>query len=333
MIRFSFVKYELEPVTVINSKVTSQTRRGALIKCEWPDQRIGFADCHPWTEFGDVDIDTQIYGLARGRVSSLMEQTIWLARKDAMMRAEQRNGFEGGDRVKNHFLVHDISQLQDRNLVDIKNSGFSTLKIKVGRDPDQEALDLIRILRLNPFKIRLDFNSTGDFAILERFVSRLEPGHRARIEFVEDPFPYDEQSWAEANRLVPLAVDFEYENIDWKKLSQPPFQTLVIKPARMDVDKALNRCTTFGLKAVITSSMDHALGVAHSAIVASEIKRAHPSLLLECGCLTLKTYRPDEFTNKILVQGPYITKTMGFGVGFDDVLKQQNWVPIERELE
>jgi o-succinylbenzoate synthase len=333
MIRFSYLKYELQPMTDLNSRAAAQLRKGALLKCEWPNQQIGFADCHPWAEYGDADIDLQIRSLARGHVSGLLEQTIWLARKDAMMRVEQRNGFEGGEKVKNHFLVQNINKLDDRSLDEIKSNGFSTLKIKVGRDHEQEVEQLIRILKLSPFKVRLDFNSSGDFSVLERFMYRIEPGLRARIEFVEDPFPYDEESWSDANKIVPLAADFECENIDWKKMKKPPFQVLIVKPARMDVDKALNRCSTFGLKAVVTSSMDHSLGVAHSAVVAMEIKRAHPNLLLECGCLSLRSYRPDEFSNKIVVQGPYIVRTSGYGVGFDELLKQASWVPLEMELQ
>lgn len=328
MIKFSHYKYSLDPVSVIGALAPQVPREGALLRCEWPDQKVGYADCFPWVEMGDADIDTQIYALSRGKISLLMEQTIWLARKDALMRSMHVNGLTGGAKIKSHYLVTDLSKLGDSELSNIKSAGFSTLKIKVGRNLEEEARQILRLTKLTQFMFRLDFNSKSDFSSFERFMTIFDKAAASRIEFVEDPFPYDEAAWTEASRMARLAVDFESENIDWAKIQKAPFEYLIIKPARQDVDKAIHRCTTHNLKAVVTSSLDHPVGVVHAAIVAAEIKKNYPSILMDCGILSLKVYRPNEFSNKIVTQGPYIVQTHGYGIGFDQVLPNLEWQPL-----
>lgn len=331
MIKFEFYKYKIHPTSVIGAIASDASREGALLKCTWPDGKIGYSDIHPWQELGDADIDTQLMALSRGRISFLVEQSIWLARKDAILRSMMKNGFEGASRFKNHFLISDLSKITDKNLNDIKASGFSSVKIKVGNNPLEDAERSLKVLRTGHFWVRFDFNSKLDFSMFERFISILDKSSKAKIEFVEDPFPFEQKAWAEASRLVPLAADHEYDNVEWSKVKEPPFKVIVIKPARQDVDKAVNRATTFNLKMVVTSSLDHPVGMIHSALVASEIKKAYPNQLLDCGCLSLKSYKPNEFSNKIMVQGPYFTQVPGYGIGFDQTFEGLAWSDLHKE--
>lgn len=332
MIQFSFCKYKLEPVSNIGALAADGVREGALLRCVWPDDKVGYGDCFPWPELGDVDIDTHLHALSRGRLSTLMEQTIWLARKDAAMRALLKNGLQGAVKIKNHYLVNDPFKLNETELNNIKAAGYTTIKVKVGRDLEEESKIIVKSLKSNNLMLRLDFNSKADFSQFERFMVNFDTAMRRRIEYIEDPFAFDQKAWAEASRLAPLAVDHEYENIDWAKMVEPPFRVIVIKPARQDVDKAIHRCTTFGLRATVTSSLDHPLGVMHAAIVAAELKKDLPNTILDCGLLSLKTYKPNEFTNKIIVQGPYITQVQGMGVGFDTILEHQQWEALEFQV-
>ena len=113
MLKIWHSRYELHPVTQIGAIASSDPRQGALLKVEWPDGKIGYGDIFPWPELGDVDIDTQLIALSQGRITHLMEQTISLALRDAEFRAEKRNAFQGLPRVKNHFLVNDVSRIDD----------------------------------------------------------------------------------------------------------------------------------------------------------------------------------------------------------------------------
>lgn len=320
----------LYPISQIGAVATTEPRSGALLKMEWPDKKVGYADIFPWPEFGDADIDTQLLALARGRISFLVEQAIWLGRKDAIMRSMGVNGLHGGTKIKNHFLITDFTTIADRHIADIKNAGFTTVKIKCGRNIHLEALFIQKLINQFALMVRVDFNSRLDFSNFQRFMGFFSQRDISKIEYIEDPFPYDTANWTEASKLVPLAVDFEYENVDWSHIKSPPFKVIIIKPSRMDVDRAIGRCTTFNLKYSVTSSLDHPVGIVHAAIVAGELRKNYGTYFLDSGCLSLRAYKSTEFNNKILVQGPYITQVTGLGIGFDDVLEGQDWQLLTR---
>ncbi len=331
MIKFWTSKYELVPWTDLSAASGSQPRSGALLKVLWPNGDIGYADIFPWPEFGDATLDEQIAALARGHLSPVIEQSIWLAKKDAALRKQKKNAFLTGAKVKNHYLVNDFTQFTEAHMKDLRTAGFTTLKLKVGRDIDEEAKFVIRILKQNPVMLRLDFNAKTDFSQFERFMTHLPPAIRARIEYVEDPFKWDWESWFEAAKMIPLALDLEHDKVDWEKFpSKPPFTVVILKPARQDVDKALKWVNRFALKMSVSSSMDHPVGVAHALNVASELKKFYPNTLLDCGCLTLRSFKPNEFTNRIQITGPYLKEIKGTGIGFNDLLEKVEWVPVQK---
>ncbi|GIL16712.1 MAG: hypothetical protein BroJett040_04630 [Oligoflexia bacterium] len=330
MIQFSYFKYKLYPQAALGAIANDQPRDGALLQIQWPDKKIGYADLFPWPELGDYPLDRQLFELQEGRITPLVEQAIWLGRKDANLRAKKVNALTEAPRIKNHFLITDCTKVTDENLSEIRTAGFSTLKIKVGRQLHEEVRWVQRILEQFQFQIRLDFNSSMDFSSYERFMSFFNAILRQKIEFVEDPFPYDAEAWSEASQFAPLALDQEYDKVQWDTLTgRPPFQVLVIKPARQDVDKALKHALAHELKIVITSSMDHPVGVAHAIRVAADLKKDYGTQILECGCYSHRAYRANEFSTAMIFQGPYLTQIAGTGIGFDDLLKVLPWTLIK----
>jgi O-succinylbenzoate synthase len=262
-------------------------------------------------------------------MSELVEQAVWLARLDAKARADKKSLFEGLPKVKNHFLITDYSTCKDSMIMEVRSAGFTTFKIKLGVDPFEEAKFVSRLIRQHPVMVRLDFNSTADFQFLQRFSSLLSQPEKAKIEFVEDPFPWDLALWTDASKLLPLAIDHEIVKVDWDTLPEkPPFKIVVLKPARMDIEEATMRIVKHDLKAVITSSLDHPVGAAHALAVASEFKKTHTVRLLECGCLTNRAYQANAFSAQFITSGPYLVQPMGTGVGFDDILENLDWVLI-----
>ena len=330
MIKFAYHKYNLVPVAPIGALATNGTRQGALFRIMWPDGGVGYADLFPWPEVGDHEIDIHIEALERGKISLLLEQTIWLARKDAEARTDHRSLFATGARVKNHFLINDYTKFSDSTMKDIKSAGFTTIKVKCGRDFNEEAGFVSRFIRQNPgFLVRLDFNAKASFAEFERFLSHFHTVERAKIEFIEDPMPLDFEAWTEARKLIAIAADFEFEKLDASKAEAAFFDILILKPARTDIDSAMKLIDRWGLKMCVTSSLDHPVGVAHACAVASRLKKFYPNRLLDCGCLSLKSYQPNDFTNSMFVQGPYLTGIPGTGIGFDDLFKRIEWTPIK----
>ncbi len=332
MLKFFVHKYTLSPQVKLNSISGKAEREGALLKIEWPDKKVGYADLFPWPELGDLMLEDQLEGIKKGHLSTLAEQSIWLANRDLKLRAAQKNAVQNLQKIKNHFTIPDYTIITEKKLYELKTAGFSTLKIKVGRDWLSELEWITQVLTQNHFMIRLDFNSNGEFSTIERMMRSLPVGLKAKIEFIEDPFPFDLEAWTEVSKFAPLALDQEYSNVkkeEWDNLAEPlPFRFLVIKPARQDVMKAVKQAVDRNLKIVFTSSMDHALGVVHAACVASEYKATHPNLVMEAGCLTTHLYLPNEFSSRMICQGPYLTQVPGYGIGFDEVLGALSWEPL-----
>lgn len=331
MIKFWSSRYELVPWQVIGAVADTSPRQGALLKVQWPNGNIGYADIFPWPEFGDADIVDQLRALAQGKISPLVEQAIWLAKKDSVWRKEKKNAHTGASKIKNHFLVNDFTKFSEASVKEARTAGFTTFKIKVGRAVDEEGKFISRFLKQNPVLVRLDFNAKTDFSEFERLFSHLGTAEKARIEFVEDPVPWSMDAWTEAAKIVPIAIDMENEKIDWEKFtSRPPFQVVVLKPARTDMEKALKFINRFALKMMVSSSMDHPVGVAHACAQASELKKFYPNTMLDCGCLTLKAYKPNEFMNHIQTTGPFLKEIKGTGIGFDDLWDKVEWTPVQR---
>jgi O-succinylbenzoate synthase len=328
LIKLSFHPYVLKPFTSLNSVSAGAPRTGALFKVEWPDGAIGYGDLHPWTELGDDSLEKQIEGLRKGKISPMMEQTIWLARKDALLRKKGKTFLTTGEKVRNNYLITHVDEIVPGFLDDLKRQSFSTIKLKVGRDLKEEATAITRIAAAG-FKMRLDFNGLGSWQTFEKFFTGLSASERVWIEYVEDPFPYDEGAWADAKKLVKVALDVPYAQVDWDNLKKAPFDILVIKPAKMDVDQAIERCKKFNLKATVTSYMDHPVGMMHAMAIAMECKENHPNLMLDAGCLTHRCYQIDPFAAEINTQGPFLAAVKGSGIGFDRLLGALPWQSLK----
>ena len=331
MIKFWHHKYELTPVGSLGPKAEPSPRAGALLKVQWANDLIGYSDIFPWPEFGDAPIDDQLFALSRAKVSLVVEQSIWLAKRDAARRVLRQNAFEGAPKLRNHFLITDAAKMTDTTFKEIKNAAFTTLKIKLGSDIEQSAKFILKVIRQHQFLLRLDFNACLDFQSFERFISYFSKAEMAKIEYIEDPMPWDLPVWQEASKLSKLAIDFEYDNVNWAAVDNMPFEFMVLKPARTDVDLAVQRARQKNIKIIVSSSMDHPVGIAHAISVAVDLKKECPALLSDSmGCLTNKCYRPNDFAFRLMAQGPFFNTVVGSGIGFDDLFAKIEWTELKR---
>lgn len=324
MIRIFSSPYILTPRQDLNAASAGAARRGSLLKVEWGDGLRGFADLHPWPELGDLPLKTQLAQLTKGQLTPLGQQSLSLARRDAELRQAQKNIFDVGVPVVNNFLLSDLRVLNSDLLKTIKSDGFSTVKVKVGRDVFLET-QAIRLIAEAGLRLRLDFNAVGSLNSYQKFMGGLSPEVRDRIEYVEDPFPFEFSSWNEARHFAPLALDHQYDKVPWASLSSLPFDVLVVKPAKVDVVKALELCQQWQLKATVTSNMDHPVGIMHALGLGMELKKKHGNMILEAGCLTHHLYQSDSFAAELSTQGPCLRKVRGTGVGFDELLEALPW--------
>jgi O-succinylbenzoate synthase len=259
----------------------------------------------------------------------MLEQSIWLARKDAQLRKQDKNAFDGVATIKNNYIVSDINSEPEGFADRLKADGFETVKIKVGRDLQKEAELISHLGRDGAFKLRLDFNAVGTWQTYERFMSTVDKIALQRVQYVEDPFPFEAQAWTEAKRFAPIAIDNQISKVDLKKLKGKPFDVVVLKPAKMDVSSTVQSCVMHDLKIAVTSYMDHPVGVIHALAIASELKKAHPSRVLDAGCMTLKLFQMDAYSAEVVTSGPYLKRPAGRGIGFDSLLTKEPWAQVK----
>lgn len=323
-----FSKYELLPIQRVGAVAAIKARPGALLRFTWPNGYTGHADLFPWPELGDTPLDDHLLGFMKGRITPLMEQSMWLAKRDAEWRATGVNPYKQAARAKNYHLIADYEAVEDADINRLKAAGFTSFKIKLGRDENAEGKWVDKFIKKFGVLVRVDFNSKLSFDRLERFLSHLDVGPKARVEYVEDPFPWNADEWKDASKLIPLAADAVLDQVPRNTEEPPPFKYVILKPARFDVDRALHFVDRYGLKIAVTHSLDHPVGQMHAAIIAAELKKKYPNRVVDCGCLPAKIYDLNAFSSVIEVKGPYVEGVSGLGIGFDSLLKDLTWVKL-----
>jgi O-succinylbenzoate synthase len=273
-------RYTLTPKRALSGIATSGPRVGALIRVG-----DGFADVHPWPELGDATLDEQLARLARGETTPITAQALEHARIDGAARSRGQSLFDGLEIPASHWPGNDPPP------------PFDTAKIKGAGDLPPRV------------RLRIDFNATLQPGEFERIAASLP---RERIDFVEDPCPYDGETW---NRLrgrtgLRLALD--------RGEARDGVDVLVVKPAVQAMPVA-------PLEIVVTSYMDHALGQMTAAWVAAANAQR---VSRRCGLFTHVLFESDPFFERIRANGAYLLPPEGTGFGFDDLLESLPWTKL-----
>ena len=270
-----FWRYEL--VSKRRLSAIAGRRFGALIRVG-----DGFADVHPWPELGDLPLDEQLSLLACGTTTRLTARSLHFAALDAAARAESRSLFDGLVIPPSHWPGADPP------------ASFDVAKVK--------SLETLP----ERVRLRIDFNAT---LTAEQFL-RLELP-RERIDFVEDPCPYDGATWRMLRERtgVRLALD--------REVAEDGVDVLVVKPALQEMPLSTSMTSR---EIVVTSYMDHAIGQMFAAYVA-----ASHAIANTCGLFTHVLYEVDSFFDRIRADGPRLLAPAGTGIGFDDLLESLPW--------
>ena len=255
----------------------SAPRHGALLRVDG-----GFADVHPWPELGDAPLDEQLALLARGETTQLTRASLHWARVDADARRRGVSLFEGLTIPLSHWSGDDPP------------AAFDTVKTK-GVLPVPEHV-----------RIRIDFNGRLSPSEFVRIAARLP---RERIDFIEDPCPYDEALWASLREQTGLRLALDrFEGVA---------DVLVYKPALQTA------FPQFDGEIVVTSYMDHPVGQFFAAYVAATNRVSARN-----GLCTHMLYEPDAFIEQIRLDGARLLPPAGTGIGFDELLGELSWETI-----
>jgi O-succinylbenzoate synthase len=255
----------------------SPTRRGALIRSE-----RGFADVHPWPELGDQPLETQLDLLRSGQTTALTRRSLELARIDGDARERRVSLFAGLEIPRSHWPGSEPPP------------GFDTAKIKsIDRIPER-------------VRLRIDFNAR---LRPEEFLLIAEGLPIERVDFVEDPCPYDGGTWSALREQTHLRLALDRFH------AEEGVDVLVVKPAIQEIPETQKEI-------VITSYMDHPIGQFGAAYIAAlNAERVSP----RCGLFTHVLYERNAFSELIRSDGSRLLPPEGTGIGFDVLLEGLPW--------
>lgn len=273
-----YCKYELKPKRRLSAVAAEGPRRGALIRIDG-----GHADIHPWPELGDATLDEQLAKLARGETTPLTRASLRFAAIDAAARRDGRSLFDGLIIPPSHWPGPDPP------------GGFDTVKLKsIDRIPEN-------------VRLRIDFNAT---LMPEEFVRIAATLPRERIDFIEDPCPYDAATWTELRSRTGLRLALDRKGVAGQTRGA---DVLVIKPAIEEIPSTDSEL-------VVTSYMDHPIGQLCAAYAA-----ATAGITTRCGLVTHVLYEPDLFFDRMQIEEARLIPPGGKGWGFDDLLERLPW--------
>jgi O-succinylbenzoate synthase len=296
------------------------TRQGELLRVDFDDETIGYADLHPWEEFGHAPLADHLASLRTDKPTPLANLALRHARTDAAARRAGLSLFDGLPEVRSHALFTDWVAAPRRAFEQCVAEGYTAVKLKIGRNPQREAEALNALADL-PLRWRLDANaSTGT----EAFLAALTPAVRANIAFLEDPMAYNSSDWRGLveRKKITLALDWELPT------TPPPWpgaQILVIKPACQDAFPLALAAAHAGMQIVVSHSMDHPLGQSVALWTAMRLRQRHGDVVLDGGLQAIGLYAPDQFSSQISYNGPQTIQPPGTGFGFDEQLAAVEW--------
>lgn len=302
------------------ARAARSPRHGALVRIEFDDETTGYADLHPWEEFGHAPLADHLASLGTDRPTPLAHLALRHARTDAAARRAGVSLFDGLPEVRSHALFTDWIDTPRGAFEQCVSEGYTAAKLKIGRDPRCETVALNALTGL-PLRWRLDANASAG---TESFLAAVSPAVREKIEFLEDPMSYDRSSWPELSERgkIPLALDWEIPS------SPPPWpgaEMLVIKPASQDAFALALGAAHAGMEIVVTHSMDHPLGQAVALWTAMRLRQRHGNLVRDGGLQAVGLYASDEFSEQIRTRGPQTLPPAGTGFGFDQELAGLAW--------
>ncbi len=310
-------RYRLKARGFLNAISKRREFEGALIQIDG-----GFGCIHPWPELGDPPLAKCLADLAGAQRWPIVRRAVRCAEYDRESRIFENSLFEDMEVPLSHATLAKADPAEVALAVE---SGFTTIKLKAGRDLAAESKFLETMAAEFPALLwRLDFNeSIGSEQATEFLQGLAEPTRRA-IEFAEDPCPYSNTAWRELHRQtqVKLAVDREASPLS------SAAQVMVIKPAIDEPFLLAEAAISHGQRVVVTSYMDHPIGQTFAAWEAARLELQFPGLVGTCGLQTHQLFEPNEFTETLGQWSPNFKLPPGTGLGFDDLLAAQPWTRL-----
>ena len=282
-------RYTIDLESSPNALTTESSIDGALIKYEG-----GHGCLQPWPSLGDDDLNFHLSSIIENRPTEQALACLKCCKIDANARDMGIDLFRNLSIPKSHLTVpfscdHNIStEIYEQSI------SHSHIKVKGGNDIET----LVKLLEAFPLhlSIRVDFNSSLHANQLVEFTRALSHDCLQRIDFIEDPFPYDPETWKSLSELT--RVDFA--------LDRGPFDAAIGFAVRI-WKPSIFSSEPINVPVCITHNMDHELGRRYAA------------------------YQAGIITNGVTVHGTgeFESSKNGTGLGMDDYLESIMWEDLK----
>lgn len=263
---------------------------------EGDDGFRGIADIFPLRFLGDPEVDSVL----QNHEHSLFRNAIEFADRERLFQKNEVPFFSKSF-VESNVLMTDFDELLSPSTLE-RVPFMKTIKLKGTKDFISIAAALNSFCKQleddDILKLRIDFNSVLTHEQLVTFLDHLSECALEKIEYLEDPMPWNQEQWEALTQRIPLAADESLEQVVESK-AKIPF--LVVKPARLGVHKTKSVVEkSMDQKIIFTSSMDHLVGILHSISLMQELESQFPEKVHPVGgFLTLDAYHEFPFADWI----------------------------------
>jgi len=313
--RFESHRYQLFFSGYYGTVGQKSYREGALLKIFFKDGIVGYCDCHPWVELGDLPLSQQLSSLASGQITPLLHSSLRFARLDAEARKNSQSLFDDLQIPPSHQIV----SVEDE-LTEYVREGISRFKLKTGKNKDGEIAAMSSWIEAHPtIKFRLDFNERLQRDSFLRYYEAIPIPVQEAIEFIEDPYFYSPKNWIrdQQDHQVSFAADKQSAQA---LIDQTTAPFVIYKPA-VEYYETIPKT----IQLIVTTYLDHPLGQMGAAYTAAKMKSKFPDQIKTCGLLSHVCYQKDPFLNEVKNKGPFLMPTTGIGLGFNDLLEVLPW--------
>lgn len=307
---FQFLEYTQTPKRALNSQVENvlprkglwlkRTQLSSFSELKSPLAKslstllYDYFDYIHWPELGDKGMDYQ-----EGQKKEILFFEDYLFSKILQLESSLSSLPE----TKSNFILNELTADSvlslGQQLEQLKELGFETLKIKVGKSFEVELKTLLQC-NLSHFEIRLDFNSALDFKTIKDSYSYFKK--LPHIEYIEDPCPFEQNHWKELSQLFPLAFDTPKSQLSPQeafKAAQNTASHFVIKPARHLDHLEIENLIKAQKKITLTNMMDSSLGTWKCYAYYVLLKKIFPKNICTAGFYTHHLYQ-DGFAGELL---------------------------------
>lgn len=330
----SYARYVLETKANLNSKFQGRNRIGALLRVEFENQAMGYADCCPLEELWDLSVSLQLDLLSQKKCTAITKKSLLFSKKSVVQNQKNQKQEKIGKDIflRNHMIIP-YEKLDEKELLKIHQSGFKFIKLKFGLNLEKE-IDFIKnheyLLKKINLKLRLDFNGVLCFGQARKFFSQIE-NQTECLDFIEDPMEFDFTRWAYLQDTygISLALD---RKMDLQKCSlfldksEQAFKVVIVKPALEDGFDLLRLFPR--QRFVFTSYMDHPVGQVCALNEALDFYRSFPEKQEDCGFLTHTLFQENEYSKLFQVRDTILTNNDGLYSGFYPLFERENWTPL-----